>query len=479
MTATDAVTIRRASPADLPRVRSLVDAAGLSSNGLEDAAVFVAEDDGGIVGTVALERHGTGADTAFLLRSAAVDPAARNRGAGEALVHAALRHVDALRAPVGLLTETADGYFTRFGFAPINREDLPASLQASSQLQGACPDSAHALLRPATAGGEQAGDRTPVTGPSVWRAADLADPTEWTVQLTDGQRAEIVTEATAAARAGRTVATLTRDDLPLASLQPIVRATVTALHAGRGFVLLRGFPIEEMDGAAVELAYAGLGLHLGIPVGQDAKGSLLGHVRDERVPRTGPHIRLYQTHERQDFHTDGADIVGLLCLHRAVSGGESRVASTHAVYNHILDVRPDLLEVLYQPFAWDRNDEQPPGDPPYFLLPAIHDLDGTPRVFFIGWYIRDAQRHADAPRLTPAQIEAMELVEETANDPAFHVEMDFRPGDIQLIANWNILHAREAYQDADDPAERRHLLRLWLKAHDFTGAVGLLRDGIP
>ena len=327
--------------------------------------------------------------------------------------------------------------------------------------------------------GGEGSTRAPVQGPSVWLATDMADPRTWTIELTAEQRREIVTQATAAARNGRTVTSLTREDMPLASLQAVVDAAVLALSHGRGFVLLRGFPIGDLDPAALELGYVGFGLHLGVPVGQDAKASLLGHVRDERVPRTGPHIRLYQTHERQDFHTDGADIVGLLCLHRAVSGGESRLASTHAVYNHMLATRPDLLEVLYQPFAWDRNDEQSPGDPPYFELPAIHDLDGVPRIFYIGWYIRDAQRHADAPRLTLAQLDAMQLVEETANDPTFHVEMDFTPGDIQLIANWNILHAREAYHDAEDPAERRHLLRLWLKAHEFTGANELLRSGIP
>ena len=321
--------------------------------------------------------------------------------------------------------------------------------------------------------------RTPVSGPSVWRAADMADPAAWTIELTDDQRRDIVAEAVAAVDSGRTVATLTVDDLPLRSLRPVVAAANEALSAGRGFVRIRGFPVSALGDAAVELGYVGLGLQLGTLVGQDAKASLLGHVRDERVPRTGPHIRLYQTHERQDFHTDGADIVGLLCLHRAVAGGESRLASAHAVYNHILTTRPDLLEVLYAPFAWDRNDEQPAGDPPYFELPAIHDLDGMPRIFYIGWYIRDAQRHPEAPRLTAEQLEAMQLVEATANDPSFHVEMDFQPGDIQLIANWNILHAREAYQDAADPAERRHLLRLWLRAHDFTGANELLREGIP
>ena len=318
-----------------------------------------------------------------------------------------------------------------------------------------------------------------MTGPSVWLAADMADVAAWTVDLTAEQRQEIVAEARAAAGNGRTVTSLTPEDMPLVSLQPVVDVAVAALTTGRGFVLLRGFPLDELTDIETELGYMGFGLRLGVPVGQDAKASLLGHVRDERISRTGPHIRLYQTHERQDFHTDGADIVGLLCLQRALSGGESRLASTHAVYNHILDTRPDLLEVLYQPFAWDRNDEQPPGDEPFFMLPAIHDLDGVPRIFYIGWYIRDAQRHADAPRLTPQQLEALHIVEATANDPAVHVEMDFQPGDIQLIANWNILHAREAYEDAEDPAARRHLLRLWLKAHEFIGANELLREGIP
>ena len=321
--------------------------------------------------------------------------------------------------------------------------------------------------------------RARVTGPSVWCATDLADPSLWTIQLTDEQRGEIVGEARAAVAQGRTVDTVTRAELPLRSLKPVVDEAVDALTTGRGFVLIRGYPVDELTDAATELGYLGLGLQLGSPVGQDAKASLLGHVRDERVPRTGPHIRRYQTRERQDFHTDGADIVGLLCLHRALSGGESRLASAHAVYNHILETRPDLLEVLYEPFGWDRNDEQSAGEAPYFMLPAIHDIDGVPRIFYIGWYIRDAQRHPDAPRLTPQQLEAMTLVEQTANDPAFHIEMDFQPGDIQLIANWNILHAREAYDDAEDPARRRHLLRLWLKANDFTGANELLREGIP
>lgn len=321
--------------------------------------------------------------------------------------------------------------------------------------------------------------RTMIDASAAWHAADVADPASWTIELTDDQRADLVHAARAASAAGRTLATVSPDDFPLPALRSTIDRVVHDLSEGRGFVLLRRFPIDELTDAETELAYFGLGMHLGTPVSQDAAGTLLGHVRDERVERTGPEVRLYRTRERQDFHTDGADIIGLLCLHAARRGGESKLASSYAVYNEILRRRPDLLDVLYEPMWWDRNGEQSAGEDPAFPLPVLHDVDGAPRVFFIGWYIRDAQRHPQVPRLTEAQLEALDIIESIANDPAFHVEMDFRPGDVQLLNNATILHSREAYEDSEDLAERRHLLRLWLRAHAFESVEGRLRGGVP
>jgi hypothetical protein len=321
--------------------------------------------------------------------------------------------------------------------------------------------------------------RTAIEASAAWLAADVADATDWTVVLTDDQRDDLAAAARGAAAAGRTPSTLAVEDFALPTLRDVLDRVVGDLAEGRGFVLVRGFPVEVLTAEEIELAYFGLGLHLGTPVSQDAAGTLLGHVRDERVERTGPEVRLYRTRERQDFHTDGADIIGLLCLHGARRGGVSRLASSYAVYNEILRRRPDLLEVLYEPLWWDRNGEESPGEEPVFALPVLHDVDGMPRVFFIGWYIRDAQRHPQVPRLTDAQREALDIIETIANDPAFHVEMDFRPGDVQLLNNAKILHSREAYEDADALEERRHLLRLWLRAHAFESVEGQLRAGVP
>jgi hypothetical protein len=321
--------------------------------------------------------------------------------------------------------------------------------------------------------------RQPIRSFAVWHAQDVADATRWCVRLTSQQRAAIITAANRAVGLGQTVATVERSDFDLPQLHSMVAWVSASLRDGPGFVLVRGFPIDKLSPPATELAYVGLGLQLGTPVGQDADASLLGHVRDEGVPRKDPSVRLYRTRGRQDFHTDGSEIVGLLCLERAKAGGESRIASSFAIYNEILRRRPDLIEVLYEPMYWDRNDEQSPGQDPFFALPVLNDVGGALRMFYIGWYIRDAQRHPQAPRLTDAQTEAMDLIESIANDPEFHVEMNFEPGDVQLLSNAKILHSREAYEDNDQPEQQRHLLRLWLTAHDFTSVDEVLRGGIP
>lgn len=142
------VVVREAGAADVAAVRTLVASAGLPLDGLDDAVVLMVESEGAVVGAIALERHDDGGGAAFLLRSAAVDPSSRGRGVGSALTRAALGRVDAEGAPVALLTESAEDWFPRFGFAVVGRDRLPAALQASAELRGACPASARALLRP-------------------------------------------------------------------------------------------------------------------------------------------------------------------------------------------------------------------------------------------------------------------------------------------------------------------------------------------
>ena len=79
---------------------------------------------------------------------------------------------------------------------------------------------------------------------------------------------------------------------------------------------------------------------------------------DEAVLADDPSVRLYKTRVELGFHSDGSDIVGLLCQRQGKAGGETLLVSTAAIYSEILRRRPDLVPLLYRPFAWDRHDEQ-------------------------------------------------------------------------------------------------------------------------
>ncbi len=285
--------------------------------------------------------------------------------------------------------------------------------------------------------------------PSVWTPQDFPEESNWSFELNPPERQALIAHGR-----GR----------PLADLQQRLGATATRwanlLNDGPGFVRLRGFPLDALSEWEVKRAYVGLGRLLGTPIGQDRTGSIITHIRDERN-RARPG-RTYQTNLRQDFHCDASDLVGLLCLQSAKNGGVSRIVSAHTVYNQMVRHDRHLVELMYEPMPWSRHPHTHPGTAPYFLLAPITEINGVPRIFFIPWYIRNSQLHATAPRLTEDQLAALALMEHFANDSSLQIEMNFRPGDIQLLNNSMVLHSRGSYEDHDNPDLRRHLLRLWL-----------------
>jgi hypothetical protein len=233
--------------------------------------------------------------------------------------------------------------------------------------------------------------------------------------------------------------------------------------------LIRGIPRTRYTDEECELIYWGLGLHLGTPVSQNARGHLLGHVRDEGRIHADPNARGYQTSERMDFHTDmlPVDVLGLFCLRTAKRGGASKLVSALTLHNVLRTERPDLLEALYGTFHVDWRGEEPPGEHPCFALPMFSERDGkvTTRIVSLPYY-KSAARHGEQFHPTPIQIEALEKVQEIANRPELMLTMDFQEGDIQLINNHILLHAREAYEDHPEPGRERHLLRMWIAVDD-------------
>jgi hypothetical protein len=302
-----------------------------------------------------------------------------------------------------------------------------------------------------------------VEGASAWIGAELArHPEQWIYTLSPADIAEIET-AVATVR-GRDLATLTQADFSLPALGPVLDGMREEVLSGRGFVLIRGLPVEGRPIADSALAYWAIGMRFGNPRSQNAMGHLLGHVTDLGLAASDPNVRTYQTTERQHFHTDSCDIVALLCLKTAKSGGLSSIVSSMAIYNEMARRRPDLLARLFRPFATDRRGEVPVGEKPYFDTPVYTDHAGYLSAIYSGTYIRSAQRFAEVPRFTREDVAALELFDDLANDKELRLDMELRPGDMQFLHNHTCLHDRTAFVDWPEPERKRHLLRLWLAA---------------
>jgi hypothetical protein len=316
----------------------------------------------------------------------------------------------------------------------------------------------------------------PLSTPDVWLGPDMAADPGWRYEFTPAEIEELVTAARPAE--GGLSGLTSREQFPLPTLGAKIADWMRELDRGRGFILLRGFPVDAYSEALCTAAYWGLGLHMGRAVSQNTDGDLIGHIRDVGADPNAYGVRLYKTRAEQDFHTDGADIIGLFCLKTARSGGVSRIVSSPAIFNRLLAERPDLAPILFEDFPFDTQGQHKPGGRPWFDLPLCRFEDGRLRTFFIPWYIRESQQHTEAPRLTAAQEAAIAYIERAANDPAYYLDMDFRRGDMQFLKNASILHKRTEYEDWEEPSRKRHLLRLWLAEPTFSAGDALLRRGI-
>lgn len=305
------------------------------------------------------------------------------------------------------------------------------------------------------------------TGPEAWYGPEVAGRSDWLMLLTPAEIAEIEAAAEVLGSRKADIATIAARDFALPTLGPKLKARVRdEVLNGRGFLLIRGLPVERWSMREAATAYFGLGAHLGSARSQNGKGHVLGHVQDLGLDAHDPNVRIYQTNARQTFHTDSCDVVGLLCLKTAQSGGLSALVSSTTIFNEMRRYRPDLLELLFEPIATDRRGEVAAGEKPFFEIPVFSWHQGLLTTIYQRQYIDSAQRFPDAPRLTPRHIEALDLFDSLADDPALHVLMEFKPGDIQLVHNHTLLHDRTAFVDWPEPERRRHLLRLWLAAWD-------------
>jgi hypothetical protein len=308
-----------------------------------------------------------------------------------------------------------------------------------------------------------------ITHRGAWLGPDIQDADgDWIHTLSAESLADLDAALRHAQKSGVKIP-FAKEDFPLTDCARELREILPEVRNGLGFAVVRGIPRDKYSDAECEILYWGLGVHIGRPVSQNERGHLLGHVIDEDRSYDDPAARGYQTAQRMDFHCDllPVDILGLFCLRQAKAGGTSHLVSALTVHNVLRRERPDLLDVTYQPFYLDWRDEEPGGETPWYSIPMFSAAQGRVTSRFTSrQYLQSCARFGPEYAITDLQTETLDLVQEIANRPELRVSYRFREGDIQLVNNHTTMHARDAYEDHDDAALKRHLLRMWIALPD-------------
>ena len=324
-------------------------------------------------------------------------------------------------------------------------------------------------------------DRT--NHPSAWRSGDFASKDDFSVDLGPRQVTVLKDALAAARRRGQGPAEIASGDFDLGGIADDLALWLHEIAEGRGFVLLRGFPYQDLSIEEIETLYWGLGTHFGGGQTQSVLGDLVGHVRDHS--RSDPNARAYRNSQELSLHTDYCTIIAMLSLETAAEGGISRYASGPTIHDEIQASRPELLAPLYEGFHYYRQGEELPGQAPCteWKVPLFSRQGGYLTIRYVRSFIEAAAVMREEP-LTDRQVEALDLVDEIANRADVVLETRLEPGEMMITNNYTTLHARTAFRDDPAAGRARHLLRLWLnnpavrpvaEALDHFGAGG----GIP
>lgn len=304
----------------------------------------------------------------------------------------------------------------------------------------------------------------PVDHASAWRAAERGRDS-FVVQLQAHHLAALDQALQTVKQKNKDAESITPDDFCLREIEADVAAWRDEVMHGSGMIILSGFPLERYSREELGMIHFGIGTHFGTAMSQSVMGDTLGHVVN--VGGKDPKERAYRNSTELDMHTDACDVVAMMCLQKAQSGGYSGYVSAISIYNEILKRRPDLLPVLLEGFYYHRFGEEAPGQAPVTeeKIPVFSFSEGLLSINYLRSYIEMAAEELKTP-LSPRQIEALDLVDEISMDERFALKFITRPGDAVFFNNLTVLHNRTAFEDSEVEAEKRHFLRLWLVAHE-------------
>ena len=189
--------------------------------------------------------------------------------------------------------------------------------------------------------------KSPITDKCAWRGEDIAQQTDWIHQLSIATLKALDDCLVQLAQKQLTAPNFIQSDVSISDAEVLKELAEIAeeLENGYGFIVLRGIDAAKYNEVQMSNMYYALGLYLGEPVTQNARGDLIGYVEnigDKKQKMT----RVYETNSYLPYHSDMSDVVGLLSIRKAKQGGLSSLVSSASVYNTILEKYPEYLKYV-------------------------------------------------------------------------------------------------------------------------------------
>ena len=293
-----------------------------------------------------------------------------------------------------------------------------------------------------------------VNSPAVWIGNEIFERDDWHQELLSEELSEIDSWLNREPSDRSTVIGK--------AINLRMQTTRRDLEDGCGATRIRGFDSSKYSNEQLSDFFLAMSRMVGTPLSQSAEGEKVFSVRNAGYSDDDPRARGPNTKKTLSFHTDRCDVIGFLCVRQAKSGGENQLVSSPAVYNAILDRRPELLRTLTQPYFYQRHTIDTANELPYTQQPIFSFFKGEFAANFLRVLIERAHSNPALPDMTHEQSDALDFLEEVAADPEMHVTFRQEPGDIVFMNNWITLHRRSEFEDYPEPDRRRHILRVWL-----------------
>jgi hypothetical protein len=322
---------------------------------------------------------------------------------------------------------------------------------------------------------------TPINRKATWMLSDLHRATEWQINVDNSFSGELRLATDQLRNESKVAPFFGKTAFPLdQAISPLISALKQS-EQGPGFALLRGLNITDYSLTDLENMLWGIGSWLGDAVPQNRKGALIKHVKNDDGGLG----------EAYPFHTDRCDTLVLFYIRTGQQGGNIQLASVGNIYNFIATSNPELATLAFDNLPQDRRGEEAIGETPWMMLPIMALVDGILLGRYNRRFIESTQRFPDAPRLSAQHIALLDLIDKALSQPENVLEIAPQPGDILLINNHYLWHARTAYIDGTDESSQRLMLRLWLankgsprlpkSFEQIYGSTepGVIRGGVP